>query len=84
MIVSGLFCGLYLPVPWFPGWLRAIADWSPWPAMLQHPLDILSGRVVGGEVGAVLGNQVLWAVVLLALGQVVLRAGRRHLEVQGG
>jgi ABC-2 type transport system permease protein len=48
------------------------------------PLDILSGRVVGGEVAAVLGNQVLWAVVLLAVGQVVLRAGRRHLEVQGG
>lgn len=84
MIVSGLFCGLYLPVPWFPGWLRTIADWSPWPAMLQHPLDILSGRVVGTDVGLVLANQLGWALVLLGLGQVVLRAGRRHLEVQGG
>lgn len=84
MIVSGLFCGLYLPVPWFPGWLRTIADWSPWPAMLQHPLDILSGRVVGAGVGPVLANQVVWAVLLLGLGQLVLRAGRRHLEVQGG
>lgn len=84
MILSGLFCGLYLPVPWFPGWLRTIADWSPWPAMLQHPLDILSGRLVGADLGLVVANQVVWAVLLLALGQVVLRAGRRRLEVQGG
>ncbi|WP_347352747.1 ABC-2 family transporter protein [Intrasporangium sp.] len=83
-VVAGLFCGLYVPVPWFPGWLRTIADWSPFPAMLQHPIDILCGRLVGADVGLTLANQVLWAVVLLGLGQVVMRAGRRHLEVQGG
>jgi ABC-2 type transport system permease protein len=30
------------------------------------------------------GVQVFWAASLLVLGQVVLRAGRRRLEVQGG
>jgi ABC-2 type transport system permease protein len=28
--------------------------------------------------------QVFWALALLGLGQLVLRAGRRRLEVQGG
>lgn len=84
MIVAGLLCGLYLPVPWFPEWLRTIAYWSPFPSMLQIPLDLLAGRVVGGEMWSALGVQAFWAVALLAAGQVVLRAGRRHLEVQGG
>jgi ABC-2 type transport system permease protein len=84
MIVAGLFCGLYLPVPWFPGWLQTIAQWSPFPSMLQVPLDLLAGRVVGAEMWSSLGVQAGWAVALLVAGQLVLRAGRRHLEVQGG
>ncbi len=84
MIVAGFFCGLYLPVPWFPDWLRTIAQWSPFPSMLQIPLDLLSGRVMGPEMAPAVAVQVFWAITLLGLGQVVLRAGRRHLEVQGG
>lgn len=84
MIVAGLFCGLYLPVPWFPGWLQTMAHWSPFPAMLQIPLDILSGRVVDADMWSALGVQLFWAAALLGAGQVVLRAGRRRLEVQGG
>jgi ABC-2 type transport system permease protein len=84
MITGGLLCGLYVPVPWFPDWLRTIAQWSPFPSMLQHPIDILAGRVVGGGIAGNLAAQVFWASLLLVLGQVVLRAGRRRLEVQGG
>ncbi len=84
MIVAGLLCGLYLPVPWFPDWLRTMAQWAPFPSMLQTPLDLLSGRVAGADMWSAVGVQVFWAVALLALGQAVLRAGRHHLEVQGG
>lgn len=84
MITAGFLCGLYLPVPWFPEWLRTIAQWSPFPAMLQNPIDILAGRVDGAAIWTTLASQLTWAVVLLALGQVVLQRGRRRLEVQGG
>jgi ABC-2 type transport system permease protein len=84
MIVGGLLSGLYLPVPWFPDWLRTVATWSPFPSMLQQPIDILAGRVVGAGIASSLAVQVCWAAALLGLGQVVLRAGRRRLEVQGG
>ena len=84
MIVGGLLSGLYLPVPWFPGWLRTIAQWSPFPSMLQNPIDILAGRVAGADMAGAVGVQVFWAAALLGLGQLVLSAGRRRLEVQGG
>ena len=84
LIVSGFFCGLYLPIPWFPDWLEVVARLTPFPAMMQIPIDILVGRVTGSAVLTSLAVQVLWAVVLLAVGQAVMRAGRRRLEVQGG
>ena len=84
MITSGFLCGLYLPIPWFPEWLRTLALWTPFPAMLQNPVDILSGRVDGDAIWSTLAGQVAWAAVLLILGQLVLQRGRRHLEVQGG
>jgi ABC-2 type transport system permease protein len=84
MITGGLLCGLYLPVPWFPDWLRTIAQWSPFPSMLQNPIDILAGRVVGADIASAVAVQLYWATLLIVLGQVVLRAGRRRLEVQGG
>lgn len=84
MITGGLLCGLYVPVPWFPEWLQTVANWSPFPSMLQHPIDIFAGRVVGADIVPTIASQVFWAASLLTLGQVVTRAGRRKLEVQGG
>ncbi|GAA6524846.1 ABC-2 family transporter protein [Intrasporangium sp. DVR] len=84
MITSGFLCGLYVPVPWFPDWLRTFAQWTPFPAMLQNPLDILSGRVDGNAIWTTIASQSGWAVALLIAGQAVLQRGRRRLEVQGG
>lgn len=84
MMVGGLLSGLYLPVPWFPDWLRTIAQWSPFPSMLQNPIDILAGRVVGDAIAPTLAAQLFWVAALLGLGHLLLRAGRRRLEVQGG
>jgi ABC-2 type transport system permease protein len=84
MITGGLLCGLYVPVPWFPEWLQTVAQWSPFPSMLQHPIDIFAGRVAGPDIVPTLAAQVLWAAAMLVVGQVAMRAGRRKLEVQGG
>ena len=83
--VSTVLCGLVVPVRWFPGWLATLTAVTPFPSMLQAPADLLTGRVGGGPaVAGVLGTQVAWLVVLLALGQAVQRLGTRRLVVQGG
>ncbi|WP_139978428.1 ABC transporter permease [Nocardioides litoris] len=84
MIVSGFFAGLYLPIWFFPDWLVVAASATPFPSMLMYPTDILSGRVdTTGALGH-LAAQVGWLVVTLVAGQLLVRAGRRRLEVQGG
>ena len=84
MVVSGFLAGLFVPVPLFPPWLRTVASATPFPSMMQHPVDVLSGRVdLAASVGLV-GVQLGWLVLTAGLGAVMTRAGRVRLEVQGG
>jgi ABC-2 type transport system permease protein len=84
MVVSGFLAGLFVPVWLFPGWLQAVAQATPFPSMLMYPVDVLSGRVDASGALLLVGVQAAWLVGVLGLGQFLTRAGRRHLEVQGG
>jgi ABC-2 type transport system permease protein len=78
------FSGMVLPLAFFPGWLRTIAHLLPFASIMQTPIDLWLGKYGGAEIAGVMAVQVLWAVVLLGLGRVALRAGSRKLVVQGG
>lgn len=80
-VVGSVLAGLAVPVGMFPSWARTAVWCTPFPAMLQAPADLLVGR---GEPLLLLAHQLAWAVVLVALGRVVLRRAVRTLVVQGG
>ncbi|MFD6141709.1 ABC transporter permease [Promicromonospora sp. NPDC060271] len=84
MAVSGFFAGLFTPIYLFPDWLLTLALLTPFPAMMQFPIDVLSGQVTGSAVWQHLGVQLVWLAVVLVVGHLTTRAGRRRLEVQGG
>lgn len=84
MIVSGFLAGLFVPVALFPGWLRAIALATPFPSMLQTPIDVLSGHVDGAAAARLVLVQAAWIAGVLLVGRILTAAGRRRLEVQGG
>jgi len=82
---SNVLCGLIVPVHWFPGPLAAVAAATPFPSMVQTPVDLLTGRVVGApETARLLAVQLAWCLGVLAAGQLVQRLGARTLVVQGG
>lgn len=84
MAVSGFLAGLYVPIWLFPGWLEAVAEATPFPSMLMYPVDIVSGRADVGESLLLIAVQLGWLAGVVLVGQVLTRAGRQHLEVQGG
>ncbi|SER30457.1 ABC transporter permease [Microlunatus flavus] len=84
MVLSGFLAGLFVPIPLFPGWLRAVAGATPFPSMLQVPVDVLSGRVDLPTSAGLVGVQLAWLALTVVLGAVLTRAGRARLEVQGG
>ncbi|MFI5778812.1 ABC transporter permease [Nocardia sp. NPDC051570] len=83
-IVATFLAGLFVPVHLFPGWLYTAAMLTPFPALLQGPIDVLSARATGFAAAQILCMQFFWVAVTLLLGRLLLRAGRRKLEVQGG
>ncbi len=84
MVLATFLAGLYLPVPLFPDWLRTLANATPFPTMLQTPIDVISGRTAGWAAGSAIAVQACWLVFCLVLGRLMLIRGRRRLEVQGG
>ncbi|HZB51189.1 MAG TPA: ABC-2 family transporter protein [Mycobacteriales bacterium] len=84
MVGSSVFSGLIVPLAFFPGWLKVVAYATPFPWMLQAPVDIAVERATGAEALLLLAAQAGWAAALLALATLTLRRGTRRLVVQGG
>jgi ABC-2 type transport system permease protein len=81
---ANFFSGFVVPVGFFPAPIEAIARATPFPAMVQVPIDIFVGRLVGVEVVVALISQVAWAVLLMAVATWLFGRGTRRLVVQGG
>jgi ABC-2 type transport system permease protein len=83
-IAANIFSGFIIPVAFFPDWLAAIAHATPFPSMVQLPIDIFVGRAVGADAIGVLVVQLAWAMGLMAAAVLLFERGVRRLVVQGG
>jgi ABC-2 type transport system permease protein len=84
VLTSNVLCGLLVPIHFLPGWARAVAYATPFPSMLQTPLDLITERSTGTAALGLLAVQALWAAVLLAVAVAVFGRGSRRLVLQGG
>ena len=84
LILANLFSGFIVPIQFFPPWLAQIARGTPFPAMVQMPVDIFVGVTAGPDVVVALAVQAAWAAALLAVASGAFALGTRRLVVQGG
>jgi ABC-2 type transport system permease protein len=84
LVTSGFLAGLYVPVGLFPGWLHTVAYYTPFPSILQIPINVISGKVVGVEAALDVAMQLGWLVVVCLIGRWLTSAGRRKLVLNGG
>ncbi|MEH0844066.1 ABC-2 family transporter protein [Micromonospora sp. CPCC 205711] len=82
---SGVLAGLYFPLRFLPEWLQWVL-WvgTPFPSLLQTPLDVLVERVPPATQLGLVVLQLVWTVAILALCRLVQRRAERRLVVQGG
>jgi ABC-2 type transport system permease protein len=83
-LTATFFCGQLMPVRFFPDWLQTVLNLTPFPAMFNTIIEVYLETMTGTAVYLALLNQLLWAVVLLLLGQWVLQTAVRRLVIQGG
>lgn len=82
--ISTFLMGFLIPVSFFPPWLRTVAHSTPFPAMVNTSVEILTG-VCGPERWAgALFCQALWLVATTAAARLAARYGLRKVVVQGG
>lgn len=78
-----LFAGYLLPIELYPGWLRALAEVSPFRAMLSAPVELMTVQLAPSAVGRLLAGQLAWAVVTLLGALWVWNRGIRRFEAVG-
>src|SRR5437773_6008216 len=84
LVVMSVFSGFTIPIQFFPPWLAAIANATPFPAMVQTPVDIFVGATRGPSVLVALAGQLAWAAGLLVVSYWLFAVGTRRLVVPGG
>jgi ABC-2 type transport system permease protein len=82
--LAAFFSGFIIPVSFFPQWLQTLAYATPFPSMLQLPVDVFVGQTVGAELVTTLAMQAGWALALCTVCYAVFSRGSRKLVVQGG
>lgn len=83
-VIALIFAGSYVPLPFFPSWLRLIADWLPFSGLLNVPVQIFLGKLTGEVVLIEFLRQLLWLVVLTLLARYVTASATRRVVAQGG
>lgn len=84
LVTSNFLAGLYVPVALFPHWLQTIAVATPFPSILQVPINVISGKDTGLDAVLLVLVQVFWLGVTCLAGRMLTNAGRQKLVVQGG
>jgi ABC-2 type transport system permease protein len=75
--------GLFLPLTFFPGWLKAIAQRLPFSSITYAPARLVAGEGAG-TVASTIATQIGWLVVLGTIAVLVFRHGVRQVNVNGG
>jgi ABC-2 type transport system permease protein len=73
-----------MPLRFFPDWFITLTRFTPFPAMVNTPVEVYLGLLDGGALAGVLLEQLFWLVFLIGAGQLVLGSGVRRLVIQGG
>lgn len=91
MAIANLYFGLYslfsgylMPLPLLPPPIAALAKVLPFRFMLSVPVELLTRPVDRADLVILLGGQVAWTAILLAIGLALWRAGVKRFEAVGG
>ncbi len=82
--LSWFTSGFLMPLRFFPEWFQRLCNLTPFPSTINTAVEVYLGLLTGPKLFRALLGQVLWAVALIGIGQLVLRAGVRRLVIQGG
>ena len=82
--LAQILSGFFIPLRLLPDWFSRFCAFTPFPFMVNTPVEIYLGILSGTELINAILWQAAWLVVLFLLAQVVYHAGIKRLTLQGG
>lgn len=79
-----MFSGLLMPLRLYPEWVQQFAAWTPFPYVLNTPMEVFTGVLEGQALLYALALQGMWLVVLLLFTQAIWNQASKRLMVLGG
>jgi ABC-2 type transport system permease protein len=83
-VLSWFFSGFLMPLRFLPDWVQTMANFTPFPHLLNTVVDVYLGILTGEALLLALLTQAVWAVGLVVIGQLVLRTAVKRLVILGG
>lgn len=83
-VLAWLLSGFLMPLRFLPEWLVRAAYLTPFPHLVNTVVEIYLGLLRGPKLVSALLFQALWAMLLIAVGQIMLKFAVRRLVILGG
>ena len=83
-LIGDILAGAAFPLPLMPRIIRKVSDYLPFKLIGDLPFRVYSGNIsVTSGISLVL-LQVIWIIVLITMGQIVMKIALKKVCIQGG
>lgn len=83
-VIITVCSGVFLPLWFMPTWMTHIISMTPFDSIFFIPISIYLGQLSANQILACILKQLVWAVVLYAIGKSLWSIGIKKLVIQGG
>jgi ABC-2 type transport system permease protein len=83
-VICDLFTGSLLPLPLMPKIIQSIGMYLPFRLISDLPFRVYSGNIGIESATKCIGIQIIWIVILLILGELIMKKALKKVCIQGG
>lgn len=83
-VFVNILAGAFIPMWFMPDWLRNFIKFTPFDSIYFTPVQLYLGELQGYEILINFARQIMWIIILYAIGELCWRKGIKKLVVQGG
>ena len=84
MVTSDILSGLVIPIPFFPTYLQKITNILPFRYVSDFPFRLYVGNITINEGLLSLVIQLAWIIILIILGNILMKKAIKKAVIQGG
>ena len=83
-VIAETFMGSIIPLPFFPLWLKKIADVLPFKYISDFPYRVYSGDISVGDGRILLLESSIWIIIVVLFGYIISKCALKKAVIQGG